>query len=124
MDWKCKYMSGNRFIICSEEELFYSRNDVLSAANVSFSVKSVFKSHYKGIVQSLEFEKGMIGYYKTRTVDISLNSNLSSYEVFITDPKIRILGDSPSTVPRSVITLTPVVDGKPTVTEIYKVEMT
>ena len=99
-------------------------NDVFHDANVSFIVKSVYVSQYKGIVQSLEFEKGMIGYYKTRTVDISLNSNLSSYEVFITDPKIRILGDSPSTVPRSVITLTPVVDGKPTVTEIYKVEMT
>ena len=123
-DWKCKYMSGNKYISCAEEELFYSKNDVLSTANVSFAVKSVFVSYYKGIVQSLEFEKGMIGYYKTRTVDISLNSNLS-YEVFITDPKIRILGDSPSTVPRSVITLTPLLDGKATVTEInLKVEMT
>ena len=93
MDWKCKYMSGNRFIICSEEELFYSRNDILFTANVSFTVNSVFVSYYKGIVQSLEFEKGMIGYYKKTTVGISLNSNLS-YELFIVDPKIRILGDS------------------------------
>ena len=116
-------MSGNKFISCAEEELFYSRNDVLSDANVSFSVKSVFKIHYKGIVQSLEFEKGMIGYDIRHTLEISLNSNLS-YEIFIMDPKIRILGGSPSTIPRSIISLTPVVDGWPTVTEIFlKVSM-
>ena len=65
----------------------------------------------------------MIGYDRMSTVDISLNSNLS-YEVFIMDPKIRILSGSPSTIPRSIITLTPVVNGWPTVTEIFlKVSM-
>ena len=121
--WKCGYMSGKKYITCAEEELFYSKDDVFHAANVSFTVKSVFVSQYKGIVQSLEFDKGMIRYDIMSTVDISLNSNLS-YEVFITDPKIRILGGSPSTFPRSIVTLTPLIDKWPTVTEIFlKVEL-
>ena len=111
-------MSGKKYITCAEEELFYSKNDVFHAANVSFTVKSVFVSQYKGIVQSLEFEKGMIGYDIRYTLEISLNSNLF-YEVFIMDPKIHILSNSPSTIPRSIITLTPLLNGTPTVTEIF-----
>ena len=113
--------SGNKYLTCIEDELFYSKNHVFFNANVSFTVKSLYFDFYKGLVQFLEF--GMIGYDRMSTVDISLNSNLS-YEVFIMDPKIRILGGSPSTIPRSIITLTPVVNGWPTVTEIFlKVSM-
>ena len=113
--------SGNKYLTCIEDELFYSKNHVFLNANVSFTVKSLYFDFYKGLVQFLEF--GMIGYDRMSTVDISLNSNLS-YEVFIMDPKIRILGGSPSTIPRSIITLTPVVNGWPTVTEIFlKVSM-
>ena len=108
--------SGNKYITCIKEELYYSKNHVFSKANVSFTVQSLYFDFYKGLVQFLEF--GTIGYDRMSTVDISLNSNLS-YEVFIMDPKIRILGGSPSTIPRSIITLTPVVDGWPTVTEIF-----
>ena len=109
------------YLTCIEDELFYSKDHVFSNANVSFTVKSLYFDFYKGLVQFLEF--GMIGYDRMSTVDISLNSNLS-YEVFIMDPKIRILGGSPSTIPRSIITLTPMVDGWPTVTEIFlKVSM-
>ena len=108
--------SGNKYITCIKEELYYSKNHVFSKANVSFTVQSLYFDFYKGLVQFLEF--GTIGYDRMSTVDISLNSNLS-YEVFIMDPKIRILGGSPSTIPRSIITLTPVVNGWPTVTEIF-----
>ena len=74
---------------------------------------------YKGIVQSLEFEKGMIMYDFKHTVDVSLNNNIS-YEVVIIDPKAQILSPSNSIIPRSKIKL---LYGSPKTTEVYlKVE--
>ena len=102
-----------------EENKFYSKSDVFIDANVSYRIESFYISMYKGIVQSLEFEKGIIWYDFQHTVDISLNNNIT-YEVVIMDPKAQILSSSNSIIPRSKIRL---VYGSSTTTEVYlKVE--
>ena len=110
--------SGNKYITCIKEELYYSKNHVFSKANVSFTVQSLYFDFYKGLVQFLEF--GTIGYDRMSTVDISLNSNLS-YEVFIMDPKAQIFSSTPSIIPRRTLKLS---NGSSTITEVYfKVEV-
>ena len=70
---------------------------------------------FKGIVQSVEFEKGKINYDITKTVDITLNNNIS-YEVFIMDQNAQIFSSSNSIIPRSKIKL---FYGSPKTTEVY-----
>ena len=123
MGWKnfskC-HGTGDKYINCMEEK-FYSKNDIFINANLSFVVKPFYSgiSYYKGIVQSLEFEKGMFKYDYTKSVGIKLNNNIT-YEVFIMDQKSQIFSSSNSIVPRSRMKL---LYGSPTVTEFYlKVE--
>ena len=121
MDWygwknfsKQCHESGDKFIKCMEDK-FYSKNDIFIDANISYRIKTFYFSMYKGIVQSLDFEKGIIRYDFKHTVDISLNHNIT-YEVVIIDPKAQILSPSNSIIPRSKIKLS---YGSPTTTEIY-----
>ena len=108
--------TGDKYINCMEET-FYSKHDIFSDANLSFVVRPFYSSinYYKGIVQSLEFEKGMIKYDYTKSVGITLNNNIT-YEVFIMDQKAQVFSSSNSIVPRSRIKL---LYGSPTITEFY-----
>ena len=123
--------TGDKFINCMKEK-FYSIHDIFSDANLSFVatkdswipgfvVRPFYLSinYYKGIVQSLELEKGMIKHDYSKSVRITLNNNIT-YEVFIMDQKAQIFSSSNSIVPRSRIKL---LYGSPTITEFYlKVE--
>ena len=106
---------GETYIKCTEDK-FYTKNDIFIDANLSFVVNSFYYSTYKGIVHSLEFDKGMVNYDIMHTVDISLNNNLS-YDVFIMDQKAQIFSSSPSIIPRGRIRMLHGLNG--TTTEVY-----
>ena len=114
---KC-HGSGENYIICMEEK-FYNKSDIFIDVKNSYKIKSFYFLIQKGIIHSLQFEKGMIKYDVTKTIGITLNNNLT-YEIFIMDPKAQIFSSTPSIIPRSTLKLS---NGSSTITEVYfKVE--
>ena len=110
--------SGENYIKCMEEK-FYNKSDIFIDVNNSYNINSFYFLIQKGIIQSLQFEKGMIQYDVTKTIGITLNNNLT-YEVFIMDPKAQIFSSTPSIIPRSTLKMS---NGSSTISEVYfKVE--
>ena len=68
---KC-HGSGENYIKCMEEK-FYNKSDIFIDVNNSCKIKSFYFLIEKGIIQSLQIEKGMIKYDVTKTIGIRYN---------------------------------------------------
>ena len=66
--------------------------------------RKIFVVNYTAIVQSLEIGEGDITFQSKSTMEIKVNHNLN-YFVFITDPKLEFFFDSPSIIPRIMLSL-------------------
>ena len=99
----CMEYEGHQFIQCIERHA-YSEEDLLLESNKNIKFRKIFVVNYTAIVQSLEIGEGDITFQSKSTMEIKVNHNLN-YFVFITDPKLEFFFDSPSIIPRIMLSL-------------------
>ena len=99
----CMEYEGHQFIQCIERHA-YSEEDLLLESNKNIKFRKNFVVNYTAIVQSLEIGEGDITFQSKSTMEIKVNHNLN-YFVFITDPKLEFFFDSPSIIPRIMLSL-------------------
>ena len=99
----CMDYEGHQFIQCIERYA-YSEEDLLLESNKNIKFRKIFVVNYTAIVQSLEIGEGDITFQSKSTMEIKLKNNLS-YFVYITDPKLEVFFDSPSIIPRIMLSL-------------------
>ena len=89
--------SGKQFIQCIEQKA-YSIQDIVTTSNYSFKAKPVYFGF--GLIQTLEFEIGMISHDSSFKIPLSQNQ---SYLIRFTDTKLMLQFGNPYSVPRTTL---------------------
>ena len=89
--------NGKQFIQCIEQKA-YSIKDIVTSSNYSFKAKPVYFGF--GLIQSLEFDIGMISHDSSFKIPLSQNQ---SYLIRFTDRKLMLQFGNPYSVPRTTL---------------------
>ena len=100
---ECIDKIGEEFIQCLEERSF-STDDIFPVERRQWNATYFYTDEYRGLVQSVKIDTGVITKSIARTLSMEMNPNISYY-VTITDPKLQFTSSNLDVVPRSVITL-------------------
>ena len=102
-DTACMDFQGNQFIECIERHA-YSKEELHLESNKNVKFRQIFVVNLTAILQSLEIRQGDITSKAKSAMEIKLNHNLN-YFVYITDPALEFFFDSPSIIPRIMLSL-------------------
>ena len=102
-DTACMDFKGNQFIECIERHA-YSKEELHLESNKNVKFRQIFVVNLTAILQSLEIRQGDITSKAKSAMEIKLNHNLN-YFVYITDPALEFFFDSPSIIPRIMLSL-------------------
>ena len=102
-DTACMEYNGQQFIQCIESHA-YNKEDLHLESNKNVKFRQIFVVNLTAIFQSLEIGVGDITSKAKSAMEVKLNHNLN-YFVYITDPKLEFFFDSPSIIPRIMLSL-------------------